>query len=288
MIDAHNRRTTTWNIVGPVVLSALSLFLSFHLLQLFAYWLDPSFDLLASRGLGKAAFTTMAFFQLLLFLAAQPGNLLGRCWSASVSFFAHPRWLVTFFKFFVPFALLHASLLALFVAAGYAEVNPVWHLLNGHRLSVLVWGLFVTFMLAWTEELIFRGTIYLYFLQYYSTLMSIFVASFIFMFCHFLSNPLTIVGHEWQIALGLFLLGFLLNTVFAVTGTLPANMGVHAGLVYIKVILRKLPLLTFLPASQLPLWVDSDLRKSLLVHVLFALTIFLIAFFNKEKLIKRA
>ena len=287
MTDTQCRTQQTWKIVGPVFLSALSLLLTYHLLQPLALWLDPSWGLLASRGMGKAAFTTMAFLQLLLFLSVQSGELLKRCFATSVSFLARPAWLTTFGKYFIIFATLHIILLACFVALGYAEVNAIWHLMTLSRWGVLLWSLFVTFMLAWTEELIFRGTIYLYLAEYYPTMLSVFLTSLIFMVCHFLSNPLTIFGADWKIALGLFLLGFLLNTVFAATGVLAANMGMHAGMVYIKVIQRKLPILTFLPATQLPAWVDPDLRACLLVHVLFASTAFLFVIFNRKKLFSR-
>ena len=44
-------------------------------------------------------------------------------------------------------------------------------------------------------------------------------------------------------------------------------MGAHAGLVFVKVALRRIPCLVYLPV--LPFWLHIDLRQSHLVHVFF-------------------
>jgi membrane protease YdiL (CAAX protease family) len=128
-------------------------------------------------------------------------------------------------------------------------------------------------MLAWTEELIFRGTIFPYFEQFYSTIPSIVLTSLIFMLVHNLKNPLMLLSCDWKLGLGLFLLGVLLNQIFVITRKLYAGMGVHAGLVFVKVVLRRIPFLSSVP----------DLRQSYLVHILFLFTIVTLFFVYRKK-----
>ncbi len=149
----------------------------------------------------------------------------------------------------------------------------------------LIWGFIVVFFLAWTEELIFRGTIYLYFAQYFQPLISLLITSTMFMFAHDLSNPLNLVTKNWQLGLGLFLLGALLNIIFITTKKLYTGMGAHAGLVFVKVALRRIPLIMYLPASQLPFWINKDLRMSPLIHLLFFALILVIFIKNRKKLL---
>jgi hypothetical protein len=51
-------------------------------------------------------------------------------------------------------------------------------------------------------------------------------------------------------------------------------MGAHAGLVFVKVALRRAPLIIF--SQHLPWWVHSDLRQSVLVHAFFMIIIILL------------
>jgi hypothetical protein len=91
------------------------------------------------------------------------------------------------------------------------------------------------------------------------------------MLVHNITHPLELVTTQWKLGLGLFLLGFLLNLVFIISQKLYVGMGVHAGLVYVKVFLRRIPCITY--ASSLPWWLNSDLRQSLITHLLFAVVI---------------
>ena len=124
-------------------------------------------------------------------------------------------------------------------------------------------------MLALTEEIMFRGTLFPYFVQWLRPITAVFVTSLCFMIVHFLPNPVMQLYTDWPIGLGLFLLGFMLNLIFIKTGTMYANIGTHAGLVYVKVILRKMRFLVFAPAADLPWLLNADLRQAPLVHLFF-------------------
>ncbi len=181
---------------------------------------------------------------------------------------------------------------AFFCLVGYSTFNPNWgHFSLSFVLKMLL-GLFAAFMVAWTEETIFRGMLYNYFRQFTTPLVGIFITSAIFMFAHNLYNPLNLVTKDWQLGLGLFLLGFLLNLIYVLTGKLYTAVGAHMGLVAVKVVLRRMKFFIFSPAATWPFWVNSDLRKSLVTHVLFAVTIIIVIAINykklnNEKIIKR-
>lgn len=61
-------------------------------------------------------------------------------------------------------------------------------------------------------------------------------------------------------------------------------MGIHAGLVFVKVILRRLPLIGYLPEEQWQWWFAQDLRQAPLVHILFAIIILTLIIIYRKKL----
>lgn len=260
-----------WNVIGPVVLSALSIFFTFHLIQPIACWLDPSFTLLASRGAGKVAFVTLVIVHIFLLLAISAQSLWKKFLDRCIYFFYRESWAQQFLLYFAIFFGLHTAILTGVVLSSYAVYNPHELLFTCGKIFSLSFGFFVTFLLAWSEELIFRGTLYQYFAQFWTPIPSALITSLIFSLVHDITNPLNLVTKNWKLGLGLFLLGLLLNLIFIVTQKLYTGMGIHAGLVYVKVVLRRLPLITYLPV--LPYWLDVDLRQSLLVHLLFVIVI---------------
>ncbi|MFA6263644.1 MAG: CPBP family intramembrane glutamic endopeptidase [Candidatus Babeliales bacterium] len=257
--------------VGPIALSAFSLFLTFHIVQPLALWLDPTFTLLANRGVGKIAFTIAVIVHILLLLSTVSRNFMRQFFATNVLFLRNVQWLKTFFGFLTLFSLLHSSVIALAVVIGAAEFHPELLALIPSKCGSLLWGLVVTFFLAWTEELIFRGTLYPFFRQGMSTIASALLTSTIFMFVHNITNPLDMVTTNWRLGLGLFLLGLMLNLVFALTGKLYVGMGMHAGVVFVKVFLRRIPCVTYI--GTLPWWLNADLRQAPLVHALFGLVV---------------
>jgi membrane protease YdiL (CAAX protease family) len=183
------------------------------------------------------------------------------------------------------FFALHILTISFFTFYGFAEIinySCKWTII----FSIL-FGFIATFFLAWTEELIFRGTLYQMFAQNMCPFYASAAASFIFMLAHDLSNPLNLITINWKLGLGLFLLGWLINIIFILTGKLYTGMGAHAGLVFVKVILRRIKIVAFLPATQLPFWVNADLRQSVLIHIFFALIIIILILLNRQKLFQK-
>jgi membrane protease YdiL (CAAX protease family) len=272
---------------GPILLSALSIFISFKIIQPIANLIDPSFNLLSNRGIGKVAFIILVILQIILFIVTQSTIFFKSFLKTNLFFFAKLNWIKKYFKYFLIFFLLHSLILYTFILIGFAKFNPLWGTFTFKLFLRILFGFIVTFFLAWTEELIFRGTLFPYFEQTLSTFSSLIITSTIFMFVHNLTNPLNLITANWRLGLGLFLLGLLLNLIFIDTKKLYTGMGAHAGLVFVKIFLRRIPLLTFLPASQLPIWINKDLRMSNLIHVLFSIAVILMIFKTRKKLFNK-
>jgi membrane protease YdiL (CAAX protease family) len=268
-----------FDAIRPIVISALSILLTFLVVQPLAVWLDPSFSLLSNRGIGKIAFIVLIIFQIILFFSFLPKQFLEKFLQTNFYFFKNKNWIKKFFLYFLIFAFLHILILFFVWATGFANFNHDLGHLSFKLILRVFFGFFVVFLLAWTEELIFRGTIYLYFAQSLKPIISLLLTSTIFMFAHNISGTLTL-----QLGLGLFLLGTLLNLIFIKTEKLYAGMGAHAGLVFVKVFLRRIPLLVFLPEAQLPFWMSKDLRTSPVIHGLFLILIIFFVIQNRKKL----
>ena len=272
-------------LIGPIILSALSIFLSFLILQPVACWLDPSFNLLSSRSIGKIAFIFLIIFQIFLFLTTLSTKFFKLFLKTNFYFFAEKNWFKKFFCYFIIFFIFHSFILLFLFKIGFINYNPLWGKFTLSVLLKVFIGFIATFFLAWTEELIFRGTIYLYFVQKLNPITSLFFTSSIFMFSHNLLNPGDLITKNWKLGLGLFLLGTLLNLIFIITRKLYTGMGAHAGLVFVKVLLRKIPILTFITSTKLPFWINKDLRMAPLTHVLFLIVILVLGIKNYKKLI---
>jgi membrane protease YdiL (CAAX protease family) len=275
-----------FEVVGPVVLSAFSLFVAFSLLQPIALWLDPTFSLLANRGTGKIAFTVLVLLNILLLVTTTSRVFLQKIIHVNLGFFKNHHWLKPFFTFFTIAFIAHSLLLYALSFTSFVQINPQAISLITTKWTSLIWGFIATFFLAWTEEMIFRGTLFMFFNQKLKTLTSITLTSLIFMLAHNLTNPLKLISDDWQLGVGLFLLGMILNVIFAISNKLYIGMGVHAGLVFVKVFLRRIPMIDY--SAQLPWWFSPDLRQSSIVHLaFFILLIILIVCYKKALMDKQ-
>lgn len=269
--------------IRPVVVSALFLFFSSVLTQFCLSSVLPSFDILASKDLGKIIFTLLVFVALWIFVMQQ-SLPFRRAWHARNFIFLSSRQGIGIFaRCFGCFFALHAFLLAVFYVCGVAQLHP------GGAVSLkvmgqLLFGFGATFMLAYTEEVMFRGTVFPYLVQFMRPIVAVFFTALAFMTVHFLPNPVAQLWRDPAIALGLFLLGFMLNLIFIAGGTMYANIGAHAGLVFVKVILRKIRFLTIAPAVSLPWFLHDDLRQAPLVYLLFVCVIVGLIVWQRKKL----
>ena len=255
-------------IVRPIVISVLLLFITATLTQYLFSLFIPSFNILASKDLGKVVFTLLVFVSLGSFVWQQPKLFQQQWLERNVYFLSSRQGLTIFTRYFLVFFVLHTLFLltCYFCGVGFFQASLMS---NGWKISgKIIFGFFVTFLLALTEEIMFRGTFYPYFVQFVRPLGAVTLTSLFFMTVHFLPNPLLQLWQNLPTAIGLFLLGFMLNLIFISTKSMYANIGTHAGLVFVKVILRKITFFNFAPA--LPWFLHSDLRQAPLVHLLFA------------------
>ena len=136
-------------------------------------------------------------------------------------------------------------------------------------------ALLVVVILATTEETIFRAFILRYLRWKASpmvTLSALLASSAIFSLSHLIALQGAVSQPDYpSLLFGLFLLGFLLGTVYLVTGSLSCSIGIHAGLLGFKVFLRRTELLI-----QQDSWLTggSDLRTGPAIWVLLLLAAF--------------
>jgi uncharacterized protein len=273
-----------WKVLGPIFLSVLSLFLSSLIIQKIALFLSPSFNLLLSYGIGKIAIMTLVIIHVAMLLVCSSKEFLQNSLNISIYFLVKDRWIKKFMLFFVTFFAAHLMILSLLFVFGDIVCNPDFSALKISVVPSLFLGFIATFFLAWSEELIFRGVLYRFFTQEISPISGILLSSMIFSLSHDLTNPLSLVTTQWKLGLGLFLLGILFNLIFALTGKLYCSMGAHAGLVFVKVIMRRITFLTFVPATSMHFLFHSDLRQSLLVHAILILSNFILILKHKKLL----
>ncbi len=273
--------------IRPIFYSALLLLITSIVTQFLGAFFNPAFNLLASRGTEKIIFTLLVIAHLLGLALTRSKCFFQESLEINVYFLWRKPWVRSYVILFSVFFSLHVLMLCFIGATGYLSYNSAYQL-TPKILGSICLGFVVTFFLAWTEELIFRGIFFRYIAHMVSPLMSVFVASLVFMLAHDLAGPWNLVTVHWQLGLGLFLLGVVLNLLFLISGKLYVSMGAHAGLVFVKVILRRIPLVSYLPTDQLPWWLAVDLRQSHLTHVLFMITILILlrVYFLRRSLIK--
>jgi len=255
-----------WKGFGPIFLSALSLFISALLIHILSFYTLPTYSPFAAKGAGKNILLFMGVLQTLSFMAIRSRIEWQRFFNEFCFWiFNAQRWR-TFFYFFIRFAIFHTLLLGIYASTGHAALQKA-SVAPPQRLLLHLALIFIApIVLAWGEELIFRGLLFNFLKKYCSLATSIFSASLIFALSHDAQHPLSLLTTRWQLGLGLFLLGAFLSLIAEWKQTLAASAGVHAGLVYVKVLLRKFPIIT-IPASS-PYLFPIDLRESLIVHAL--------------------
>jgi hypothetical protein len=280
MISFLRRMTKLFDVLRPIAWSAFSIFICFCVFQPFTLWLNPTYSLLANRGPGKIAFTLIIVAHLFILAAQRSKKEWQYFLKTNVLFITKTRWLEPFFATFTAFAALHVFMLMALTYTPYTTINipSVWT--TSDALPGIGFGFLATFFLAWTEEAIFRGTIIpILRTGGLSPLASILTSAAIFMLAHDITAPWHLVSSSLPLGIGLFLLGVLLAQLFILSDTLYLGMGAHAGLVFIKVVLRRLPCIAY--SRTLPWWLHVDLRQSPLVHACFIILILVIFWLRK-------
>jgi hypothetical protein len=282
MIYFLRQMTKLFDVLRPIAWSAFSLFICFCALQPIVLWLDPAYSLLANRGPGKIIFTLLVVAHLFVVAARQSKQEWQYFLQTNVFFITKKSWLKPFFGMFATFAGLHSLMLLALANTSFVTLDAAALLNIASKMGSLTFGFVATFFLAWTEEAIFRGTIVpLLRSRGLGASAAILTSAAIFMLAHDVTAPWSLVTTALPLGVGLFLLGVLLAQLFVLSNTLYWGMGAHAGLVFIKVLLRRIPAISY--ADNLPWWLHSDLRQSPLVHACFLLLIVSLFWYQKSK-----
>lgn len=172
------------------------------------------------------------------------------------------RLLRGFLTMYVVAAATMAAIYAVLLMLGMVEWSQAaWEGLTPKIWRSTVVALLVVILLATTEETIFRGFVLRY-LRWNATpgvtVAALLASSAVFSLSHLIALSGSARAPDYApLLFGLFLLGFLLGTVYLVTGSLACSIGIHAGLLGFKVFLRRTELLI-----QQDSWMTggSDLR----------------------------
>ena len=286
MIFILRRMTKLFDVLRPIAWSAFSIFICFCIFQPIALWLNPTYSLLANRGPGKIAFTLIVIAHLFVVAARRSKQEWQEFLQINFWFITKPSWLKTFFSTFAIFASLHVFMLLALSLSPHTTLELPSLMTVVHQLPTITFGFVATFFLAWTEEAIFRGTVIPLLRQGGMTpLAAILTSAGIFMLAHDVTGPWRLLTSSLPLGIGLFLLGVLLAQLFVLSNTLQLGMGAHAGLVFIKVFLRRVPCILY--ASALPWWLHADLRQSPLVHCCFLALILGIFWFKRSVLLSK-
>lgn len=274
-----------WTLSKPLIISAFFLSVISLATQYVAKAVSPSFNILASKGPGKILFI-LFFVSSAALCMWLTGAAELRQWRETVfKPLQSLQWLRSFSVFFFPFFIVHICIIALCVFLNYAHYDHIgWSTINWQWPARIALGFLATLLLTFGEEVLFRATLYNYIAQFISPWRALIATSLCFALAHDILAPWHLLTTQWRLGLGLFLLGLLLNVIYYKTNNLYNAIGAHAGLVFVKVILRRLPLITF--TAQNNLFFCSDLRQSLVIHSLLLITLGIISY--NDRLYKKA
>lgn len=190
------------------------------------------------------------------------------------------RWRTAVKGFLIMFAF--ASIIAIvgyIVLIVYGKAR--WSSAAWHAMTMSLWlrvlvAVLVVFVLASTEELIFRSVLMRNLRWNTSvtvTVLAVVVSSAIFSASHLFETPQDFLTTDrLHLLIGLFLLGVLLSVAYLTTGSLLCSIGIHTGLLGSKVVIRKTEWLHFTEGSTF-LGKTADLRESPVVWCVFILMI---------------
>ncbi len=162
------------------------------------------------------------------------------------------RALAGFAAMWVQAVALMALAYALLGAMGYVSWSAeAWANVSPQLLRKTIVALLVVVVLAFTEEMIFRGFV-LRHLRWTAapavTAAAVLVGSAVFSISHLISYKDGWNFHEvGGLLFGLWLLGGLFAVTYIATGSIACSMGMHAGLLGFKVFLRRTDLLDYRP-----------------------------------------
>jgi membrane protease YdiL (CAAX protease family) len=232
-------------------------------------------DLTARSGVGQVALYVIGLASVLLFIRFAGGISWERLRRALGPYWEKRQRVLAGFALMV--AVTSGTFLLGYLLAGWAGAahwnDAAWERLGWGRIFKTVVALAVVVVLAATEETLFRGFVFNYLrtgTRRAATLQAILGSSLIFALIHNFRDPLAWLSpQELPLLIGLTTLGVLLASTYLASGSLACAAGVHAGLIFVKVVFNK----THLVDLSQPHWslgTDGDLRTAPVAWLYFA------------------
>ena len=252
---------------GVVVLS--------HYAVRFLFQKDPG--LLLHHGIGQLTFYLLFVLNVFLFQ-----KYVNRNSFLSLGLELYPGWIITVLKGWVVGVIAFVSYSALMGAFGVVEFKMAFRF--GRILTAFIVA-FSAFGIALTEEILFRGFFLQTMLKDMSKWPAILVTGIVFIFFHDLANIQNFwtVPKHMMLAGGLFSLNVLLCFAYLKSKTLYLPIGIHAGLVFAKIVFRKMKLMQTLQYNSYLFGIDGDARRGIMAWLLFLAGIFVLNYLITER-----
>lgn len=246
-----------------------------HFVIQFLFQKDPG--LLLHHGFGQATFYLLFILNVLIFQ-----RYVNRESFFSLGLHPYPGWHVTLLKGWAAGVIAFVFYSLLMGAFGVVEFK---YRPGIERLITAFFVAFSAFMIALTEEILFRGFFLQTLLNDLPKWIAVTITGIIFVLFHDLAHPQSFFTESRQMMLagGLFCLNVLLCFAYLKSKTLYLPIGIHAGLVFAKIVFRKMKLMHTLQPESYLFGIDGDARRGFAAWLLFLSGIFVLNYLITER-----
>lgn len=261
--------------VSAFVLTLMTVIGLLQLAVTHLFHLDPGF--FRHSGLGHVSFYVLFVLNVLLFQ-----RFVNRKSFSSLGLQRYSGWPTTVFRGWIAGSIAFIVYTWIMDAAGIVDLQ----LRDGvDRIVVALLIGLSAFAIAATEEILFRGFFLQTMLGDLPKWLAIGVTGVIFVFFHKLGRiqDFWTIPYEMMLGGGIFCLNILLCAAYLKSKTLYLPIGIHSGLVFAKVVFRKLKLVEVLEPNSYWFGLDGDARRGFFAWVLFLAGIFLLRFLITDR-----
>lgn len=245
----------------------------FHFGSVFFFGKDPA--MLAHHGLSQVIFYLLFILNVFIFQ-----TYVNRGSFVSLGLRPYSGWHITVWKGWLAGVAAFLGYHLVLLAFGVVEfrVND-WAKFWVNLPVALLIGC-SAFGVAATEDILFRGFFFQTLLKDIPKWPAIVITGIIFGFFHKLNQPLDFLTIPYDAMLfgGVFALNILLCFAYLKSGGLYLPIGIHSGLVFAKVVFRKLKIMHVLEDDSFLFGLGGDARRGFLAWALFVLGIFVLRF----------
>jgi uncharacterized protein len=256
-------------LAGFILSLGLAL-LTLHFIVTGIFGKDPGF--LRHSGVGHVTFYIL--FVLNVFIFQKWVNREG---FLSLGLNPYSGWQMTVLKGWIVGVLAFIGYTLVMQAAGVIVLKMDYRF--GRVLLALLIGC-TAFMIALTEEILFRGFFLQTLLKDLPVWMAVVITGIIFVFFHKLGSiqDFWLIPYDAMLAGGIFALHLLLTAAYFKTKLLYLPLGIHSGLVFGKVVFRKLKLIEVIEPESFWFGLGGDARRGFLAWILFVSGILVLRF----------